>query len=195
MSEIVLSAGHTVIAVDPAVEMLAELRARLPQVATAVGTAEAIPLPDRSVDAVVAAQAAHWFELSAAAPELARVLRPGGVLGLVWNVTDVRVPWVAALAKLPEDSHLTTEEERIAGSLAQLLRRTVQRAEFFHAHALPPEQLVEGLATHSHVLLLEPVERERLLEAARELFATHPGTAGRKVLEYPYRTFVYQLTA
>jgi SAM-dependent methyltransferase len=85
LTEVVLGAGHDVTAVDPSPEMLAELVARLPAVTAAVGSAEALPVDDASVDAVVAGQAAHWFDPAPAAREIRRVLRPGGVLGLIWN--------------------------------------------------------------------------------------------------------------
>ena len=80
--------------------MLAQLAARLPEVPTVVAGAEALPLPDAAVDVVTAAQAAHWFDPGPAAAEMARVLRPGGTVGLVWNMRDDRAPWVAALSAL-----------------------------------------------------------------------------------------------
>jgi ubiquinone/menaquinone biosynthesis C-methylase UbiE len=56
------------------------------------GSAERIPLPDQSVDVVVAAQAFHWFDAVAAAKEIRRVLKPGGRMGLIWNVRDQTDP-------------------------------------------------------------------------------------------------------
>ncbi len=99
LTDELLAAGHEVVAVDPSAEMLAELAARHRDVTTTVGGAEQLPLPDGSVDAVVAGQAAHWFDPPRAAPELRRVLRPGGVVGFVWNVRDETVPWVRALGE------------------------------------------------------------------------------------------------
>ena len=90
--------GAEVTAVEPDPAMLAELRRGLPSVRALPGRAEEIPLPDGSVDAVLAGQAMHWFDLDRAVPEIARVLAPGGVLAGLWNVDDDRVDWVAALA-------------------------------------------------------------------------------------------------
>src|SRR5690349_24650014 len=97
LTEGVLTAGRTAIAIDPDAGMLERLHGRLPQVRTEVGTAEHLPLPDASVDAVVLGQAWHWVDPVAASAEAARVLRPGGRLGLIWNIRDETVDWVAAL--------------------------------------------------------------------------------------------------
>ena len=99
LTDVLLAAGHEVLAVDLSGPMLDQLRARLPQVVAATGGAESIPLPDADVDAVVAGQAAHWFDPVPAAAELRRVLRPGGVVGFVWNTRDETVPWVRALGR------------------------------------------------------------------------------------------------
>ena len=92
--------GHDVFATDPDRAMLDRLEANLPDVRTAVGSAEEIPLGDRSVDVVVAAQAFHWFDLDVALPEIARVLKPGGRIAVVWNQRDERIPWVRRLGTL-----------------------------------------------------------------------------------------------
>ena len=92
--------GADVIAVEPDPAMLAELRRALPAVRALPGSAEAIPLPDASVDAVLAGNAMHWFDMDVAGPEIARVLAPGGILAGLWNVMDDRVDWVAGLARV-----------------------------------------------------------------------------------------------
>jgi len=94
------STGATLIAVEPVAAMRAQLAAAHPDVALYAGTAQAIPLPDASVDAVTCAQAFHWFATDAALAEIARVLKPGGVLALVWNVRDTRHDWVLRLSEI-----------------------------------------------------------------------------------------------
>ncbi|HWG03336.1 MAG TPA: class I SAM-dependent methyltransferase, partial [Trebonia sp.] len=89
--------GAAVTAVEPDQAMLAELRRRLPGVPAVRGSAESIPLPDASVQAVLCGQSLHWFNLDVALPEIARVLVPGGVLAGLWNSDDDRVEWVARL--------------------------------------------------------------------------------------------------
>ena len=99
-----LETGAQVIAVEPVPQMLEKLSAALPQVKTLAGTADAIPLPDESVDAVVCAQSFHWFATPQALAEIQRILKPGGKLGLVWNMRDARVGWVRKLNQIV-DSH------------------------------------------------------------------------------------------
>ncbi|WP_062296663.1 class I SAM-dependent methyltransferase [Demequina maris] len=96
----VLHARHDVVAVDPDPVMLATLEAHVPRATVMRGRAEEIPLPDASVGAVVLGQAWHWVDVEAASAEVARVLAPGGVLGLIWNIRDERDPWVAALSRV-----------------------------------------------------------------------------------------------
>lgn len=100
LTEQLVALGHDVLATDPDPEMLAVLGRRLPDVRTAVAPAEDLPLPDASVDVVVCAQAFHWLDPEVALPEIARVLRPGGHLALVWNERDERIPWVRRLGRL-----------------------------------------------------------------------------------------------
>ena len=124
-----VSLGAEVIAVEPDPAMLTELRRALPTVRALPGSAEAVPLPDASVDAVLAGNAMHWFDMNVAGPEIARVLEPDGILAGLWNVFDNRVDWVAGL-------------ERISGSAAIGPRDTFSswRAETAEAH-LPNQWL------------------------------------------------------
>ncbi|MZE71565.1 class I SAM-dependent methyltransferase, partial [Streptomyces sp. SID5789] len=92
--------GAEVVAVEPDPAMLGELRRSLPDVRVLRGSAEAIPLPDASVDAVLAGNAMHWFDMAVAGPEIARVLAPDGILAGLWNLLDDRADWVAELARV-----------------------------------------------------------------------------------------------
>ncbi len=190
-----LAAGHEVVAVDPSPEMLEQLRARHPGVPAHVGGAEAVPLPDASVDAVVAGQAAHWFDPEPAAAELRRVLRPGGVVGLVWNVRDERVPWVAALgAALAAEARGHEADQGVVAEFAAALPADVATHGSGTVQRLTPEQVVAGIGTRSYVATMTPDARAAFLGGIRDLLAAHPGTAGRDVLELPYRTDAYRVT-
>ena len=195
LTGVVVGLGHRVRAVDPSPEMLAELGARLPGVATAGGTAESLPAGDGSVDAVVAGQAAHWFDPAPAARELRRVLRPGGVLGLVWNTRDDRVPWIAALEELIADEARGHEaDQRVVDRFADELGADVEVVESGIVQRVGPEDVVAGIATRSYVAVMDDARRAEFLSAIRRLLAEHPGTRGRPELELPYRTHAYRLT-
>ena len=190
-----LAAGHEVVAVDPAAPMLAELRARHPQVVTHVGEAEAVPLPDGSVDAVVAGQAAHWFDPGPAAAELRRVLRPGGAVGLVWNTRDEEVPWVAALGRvLAGAARAHAADEDVVDAFAGALGARVEHHRSGIVQRVGPEQVVAGIATRSYVATMDDARREEFLGEVRAVLDTHPDTRGRDLVDLPYRTDAYRLT-
>jgi SAM-dependent methyltransferase len=92
--------GASVVAVEPVDGMRRQLETVLPEVEAVTGTAEAIPLPDSSVDVVTVAQAFHWFDAPKALREIARVLRPGGGLAILWNERDETTPWVAEMSRI-----------------------------------------------------------------------------------------------
>jgi SAM-dependent methyltransferase len=100
LTRVLAAAGHVVTAVDPDAGMLSELRRAVPGVTTREGTGEAMPVGDACADAVTVAQAWHWMDHPAAAAEFARVLRPAGVVGLVWNVLDPEDAMARRLAVL-----------------------------------------------------------------------------------------------
>ena len=122
--------GLDVVAVDPLAEMLELLSSALPDTPALLGTAEQIPLPDNSVDAVLVAQAWHWFDPQQAVAEVARVLRPGGRLGLVWNARDERLGWVKDLG-------------RIIGHENAQLNDTTTSARPVHRPGPPPRRVDE----------------------------------------------------
>jgi len=194
LTERLVAAGHEVVAVDPSAEMLAQLAERLPDVVLHVGAAEAIPLSDDDVDAVVAGQAAHWFDPATAAPEITRVLRPGGVVGLIWNARDERVPWVAALGELLADEARGHEaDQTVVEQFTRALGVPEQCLESGIVQTVTPEQVVAGIATRSYAATMDPDTRERFLDRVRHLLATHPDTRGRTRLDLPYVTAAHRL--
>jgi SAM-dependent methyltransferase len=180
-----VSLGAGVIAVEPDPAMLAELRRALPGVRSLSGRAEAIPLPDASVDAVVAGQAMHWFDMSLAAPEIARVLVPGGVLAGLWNTDDDREEWVADLTEISGgNARATLSSWRSAGEEARVAQRELpdlfappERAEFPHGQRRTAESLVAAIATHSRLLVMPDAERARLLGQIRGYLGARPETS------------------
>jgi ubiquinone/menaquinone biosynthesis C-methylase UbiE len=194
LSAVLRAADHEVVAVDPSPEMLAELSARFPDVEAHVGAAEQVPLPDRSVDAVVAGQAAHWFDPAPAATEIRRVLRPGGVVGLIWNSRDQRVPWVRALDDLlTSENRNSAADQRVVEVFLRLLPAAGERFESGIVQTVTPEEVVAGIGTRSYAATMDEAERATLLDRVRSLLAAHPDTRGRAQLELPYVTVAHRL--
>ena len=179
--------GADVVAVEPDPEMLAELRRAVPGVRALPGSAEAIPLPDASVDAVLAGNAMHWFDMAVAGPEIARVLTPGGILAGLWNVMDDRVDWVAGLAELSGSAAIgprdTLGNWRAATTDMHLPRTGVARfgspeqAEFPHGQRRTADSLVATLGTRAGMLVMPEPERAAALGPIRAFLASTPETA------------------
>lgn len=176
------AAGHRVVAVEPSDAMLEELRAAVPGVTALPGTAEAIPLPDGAADVVTVAQAFHWFDFDPALGEIARVLRPGGTLALVWNARDERVPWVARLSELIDSERLDELDldEAVSGSG---LFRPLARRTFEHGQRVDRDLLLDLVASRSYCATRAADERERVLDAVGALF-DEEAEAGTLVLPY-----------
>lgn len=195
LTALLVGTGAAVVAVEPVPEMRAVLERALPGVPVLPGTAEAIPLATGSVDAVTAGQAFHWFRAAEALTEIHRVLRPGGGLGLLWNVRDTSVPWVARLSEIMEPHRGGAPTHR-SGAWREAFDQTplfgrLRHAETRHVHRLSPEGVVARVASVSFVAALPVDERGRVLAEVRELLATDPQTRGREEVELPYRTDVY----
>ncbi|STZ72676.1 type 11 methyltransferase [Mycolicibacterium fortuitum] len=175
--------GLDVIAVDPLPEMLELLSNSLPDTPALLGTAEEIPLADNSVDAVLVAQAWHWFDPERAVKEVSRVLRPGGRLGLVWNTRDERSGWVKDLGRIIGPEHDPNSEVALGEPFGEIERHTVEWTSY-----LTPQALIDLVASRSYCITSPEKVRTRTLEQVRELLATHPALANSSGLALPYVT-------
>jgi SAM-dependent methyltransferase len=185
LTALLVTLGADVTAVEPDENMLAGLRRQLPSARALPGPAEAIPLPDGSVDAVLCGQSLHWFDLPRAIAEIARVLAGGGVLGALWNNDDDRVPWVAGLHEAAERAAspaLSVRRLQLADFGADQFGDSfspAERAEFPNFQPRTARSLLATMATHSQLLIMPPEERERLLGQVRAYLASRPETAGQ----------------
>ena len=102
LTRMLVGRGYDVVAVEPIAGMRAQLSEVLPDVEVLDGTAESLPLPDGELDAVTVGQAFHWFRFDEALAEIARVLKPDGIVALVWNRRDESVPWVRQMSALTD---------------------------------------------------------------------------------------------
>ncbi len=179
--------GLDVVAVEPLPGMREQLARAVPGVPVHSGTAEHIPLPDGSVDAVLAAQAWHWVDQARAVPEVARVLVPGGRLGLVWNMRDDRADWVAQLSQILHDPGEGDGSRGGAVALGPPFG-PVQHRTIEWTHRLTRDQLLDMVSSRSYVITMPAAQRAGVLAAVGCLADTHPDLAGRAELELPYRT-------
>jgi len=170
--------GLEVIAVEPSAGMREQLRRAVPGVPVLAGTGEQIPLADGSVDAVLAAQAWHWVDPVLAVPEAARVLAPGGRLGLLWNRRVEEVDWVAALSAIM-GSHRSPDSGRHAPAVGPPFG-PVERHTVAWVHHLTRDEMIDWVASRSYVITLPDAERRDVLDQVRELLVTHPALAGRE---------------
>jgi SAM-dependent methyltransferase len=180
-----LRLGLDIVAVEPGAAMLAELRTAVPGVEALQGSAEAIPLEDHSVDAVAAGQAFHWFDREQALPELLRVLRPRGGLGLLWNWEDVGDPIGARLAEiLGHDGGFHHEP------LDPRYFEPVDETTIETPVSVTPDTLTGWMGTTSQLLTAGPQEREELLGRVRRVARDY----GER-FELPRLTYAYAYRA
>jgi len=184
LTRTLVALGHRVTAIEPLPEMLELLPAAAPGAAAILGNAEVIPVPDAFTDVVTSAQAFHWFDHRVALPEIARVLRPGGRLALVWNTRDDREPWVARLSAIIGNE--AVDESDVSEPIAASgLFGPIERAEFGFEQTLDRERLVDLVLSRSYCAKLPPIEREPILEAVGTLYDEMAGPTGVRL---PYVT-------
>jgi SAM-dependent methyltransferase len=188
LTEQVQALGHRVLATDPLEPMLRHLVRRLPATRAVLATAEQIPLRGRSVDVVVGAQSFHWFELDRALPEIARVLRPGGHLGLAWNLRDERVPWVRRLGAL-----IGTQDQKNDPTHALLsshLFGFVETSTYRFWQPLDRGRLRDLVLSRSNVALMPDPEQDRVLRKVDDLYEEYG--RGPDGMLLPYVTYCYR---
>jgi SAM-dependent methyltransferase len=176
--------GFEVVAVEPGVPMLEQLRAGVPEAEAHEGSAESIPLPDQSVGAAFAGQAFHWFDRARALPELHRVIKPGGGLALLWNWWDERDPLQRELRRLVGfgGARPHAETELPGAPWFHERGRTIVDS----ADESSPEALVSRLSTTSMFLTMEAAEREHWLAEVRAIASRYGAR-----FPLPQRTYVF----
>jgi len=191
LTELMVELGHDVFATDPDDRMLDVLSARLPEVRATVGSAEQIPVPDRSYDVVVAGQAFHWFDPETALPEIARVLRPEGRIALLWNIRDERIPWVRRLGRLL-GTHDSTTEGLVDAVDESAMFSAIDTREFRHWHVVDRETVQDLALSSSTIASLEPVEREAKVAEVLDFYDDYG--RGMDGMQLPYSAVGYRAT-
>src|ERR1700685_386337 len=182
--------GAQIVAVEPVEAMRHKLGERLPNITIIDGTAEAVPLPDASVDAVVAAQAFHWFRGPETLTEIHRVLKPGRGLGLIWNARDESASWLRGLTQIIEPFEGATPRYKSfrwkEAFESTSLFGPLEKAEFANVQRLPAEAMEDRVASISFIAALPDPTREAVLAQVRKLTATDPALRGRSHIAFPY---------
>ena len=183
------AAGHDVLAVEPDEQMRSLAQVAVPG-RTAAGTAESIPVADRSVDVVLVGQAFHWFDPVRAAAQLRRIVRPGGVVGVLANLRDDRVAWFRELGRVVGGADWSqANQDEVAESMVEHFPN-VQRREFANPISMTPDELEQLVGTFSYVRLRDDVAE--VVARVRRGLDEHPDTAGRSVIDVPYVTVVFR---
>jgi ubiquinone/menaquinone biosynthesis C-methylase UbiE len=184
-----LAAGHRVTALEPLEEMRAVLAANLPEATAIGGRAEELPCPDEGFDAVVAGSAFHWFDREPALVEVARVLRPPGIFGLLGNRYDTSVDWQRRLRKLGNRTAPIYRADHWP-SQPQLRERfaEVEDRAFPHRMEVDAAALRDYLASTSRLATMESAAREAELARIDEFWATDPDLEGRERATLLWRT-------
>jgi len=195
-----------VVAVEPDSRMREVLAQRSPGVDVRAGWGEAMPLPDASADAVFVSTAWHWLDPARAVPEIARVLRPGGRLGVIWTSRDRDQDWVADLdlLRLPGSGH--PGADRAPGAL-QAVREELDRhhtvtlpdgaqfaepeaASFRFTRTVSVDDSLDWLATNSAFITASAADRAAGLATCRSVLARRAGESPE--IEMPMRSWCWR---
>jgi len=184
--------GARCVAVEPSASMREMLSRVVPGVPAIAGVGEAIPLRSGSMEAVVVAQAFHWFDAQLSLGEIARVLRPAGVLSLAWNERDEHDPVMVELARMTRwDRCMPYPVGMDFSPIIDASHRfgPVTRTEFHFTQPLDRQALVDQVASRSYVRVLPDDERAGFLAEV----AAFAGTLEEPVM-MPYNTQLFTAT-
>lgn len=194
-TKLLLQTDAEIVAVEPVAAMLALLTADQPAVNSLRASAQNLPLSTASVDAVICAQSFHWFATGAAVAEIHRVLKPGGMLGLIWNVRDRSVAWVEGLTQIL-DRYEGDAPRYDDGEWRSVFPapgfEPFQERSVAHLHTGNPESVIlDRVASVSFIAALPETERRLVLDEVRALIAASPELADKQTVGMPYRTTMF----
>jgi len=196
LTTLLLPTGANVTAVEPVAAMRTALVRNVPTVRALDGTAEAIPAGDASADAVVAAQAFHWFDAERALVEIHRVLRERGWLGMIWNVRDERPAWSRRLTGIFDRLSRDSDPRYNRSAWRPAFDRSdgftaLEHRSFRWDHQVTRETFLDRVLSVSYVASASEEIRRDVAREVRELLDVDPELAGREVVTMPYTTDVY----
>jgi SAM-dependent methyltransferase len=183
------------VALEPVPAMREQFRRALPEVPLVAGISEMLPLSASSVDAVVAAQAFHWFDIPRAMSEMRRVLRPEGGVGLLWNVRDESVDWIHQETMIM-DRYDDRGPRYHHGKWLEAWDRTpgfapLEKQSFSFVQRMDRDTALERFTSVSFIASLEGARYTEAESALKHLLDTHPQTEGRAEIELSYQCEIY----
>lgn len=218
LTRLLVERADEVVGVEPDDEMRAVLAAQVPEARALSGRGEEIPLPDGCADAVTASSSWHWMDPEQAVAEVARVLGPGGTLGVVWSGPDPEGPFLAqAQAVLRAragpsagDGEGDGEGDADSGDLGGVLATVTKRPEFAleipdgapfgpveHTtfawdRAMDEDELIGLLGTMSWIITMDDEPRERMLAEARTVLRAHLEAEGAATIEVAFKAAAWR---
>lgn len=200
LSRALVRRGARVVAVEPDERMRAVFAQRSPGMPVVDGRGEQIPLADAAADGVFASSAWHWMDPDLAVPEIARVLRDGGRLGLIWTTREPDIPWIRAADWFREAYEQAGPDENPMPRDSEGRRRIVlpdhgtfvniETRTFYYCRPMEPAAIVDMLTTYSAVITADPnyvaIGRDRALAAIQAAF---PRAA---LIDLPVRSYCWR---
>jgi SAM-dependent methyltransferase len=184
-----------ILPVEPVPAMRRALAQRPGRMSIVGGLAEVLPIADHRADAVICAQCFHWFDGAAALAEFYRVLKPGGYLGLVWNVRDEDAQWVKELTHIMDPYEGDAPRYRSGDWKQHFAGRSgfspLEEMHLAHEVVCNVQAVVDRVASISFIAALPEHDHARVTAAVRTLIATHPDTRGKSEFHFPYRADIY----
>ncbi len=198
---LLVQTGADVTAVEPVEAMRAQLIQRLPAVTALAGSADAMPLPTASADAVLCAQAFHWFATEAALSDIHRVLKPGGKVALIWNVRDESVDWVAAITAIitPYEGdaprfYKGNWRKPFAAPAGQHFT-ALEQTHFAYQHVGSAQEVIlDRFMSVSFIAALPEHDKAAVFARLSDLITLHPALRNHEKIAFPYRTEAYVCT-
>lgn len=194
-TKLIIPYSDNVIAIEPVEGMRNKFSSLYPEIKMLNGSAEKIPLEDKSADVVFVAQAFHWFNGPKALQEIYRVLKPKGRLGLIWNARDESKTWVAEMTRII-DPHEGGAPRYKSMNWKQAFDSTTlfSKLKFQHFNYIQVgdvETIVDRVGSISFISALPTDDKSRVLNQVRAMVTTHPETKNLLEIKLPYRTDVY----